>query len=143
VRLGLAPGGTRGLGHCHKGVAGVQGAGGRGAVTGKPPQMGTSGSAQRRGFRRSGWGAGCVGGRGGVLVPQVARSAVTRPPAQGGSAGAVDTAWMRKRPGSTLNPKFLSEIVLDARSSTFGWTGHKPGSGFSDLAPSILHYNWF
>jgi hypothetical protein len=23
------------------------------------------------------------------------------------------------------------------------WTGHKSGSGFSDLAPSILHYNWF
>jgi hypothetical protein len=25
----------------------------------------------------------------------------------------------------------------------YGWTGHKSGSGFSDLAPSILHYNWF
>ena len=25
----------------------------------------------------------------------------------------------------------------------YGWTGHKPGSGLSDLAPSILHYNWF
>jgi hypothetical protein len=24
-----------------------------------------------------------------------------------------------------------------------GWIGHKPGSGFSDLAPSILHYDWF
>jgi hypothetical protein len=21
--------------------------------------------------------------------------------------------------------------------------GHKPGSGFPDLAPSILHFNWF
>jgi hypothetical protein len=26
---------------------------------------------------------------------------------------------------------------------TYGWIGHKSGSGFSDLAPSILHYNWF
>ena len=45
---------------------------------GSPPQMGTSGS-QRRGFRRTRAGAGgvpAVGGRGGVLVPQVARSAV-------------------------------------------------------------------
>jgi hypothetical protein len=26
---------------------------------------------------------------------------------------------------------------------SYGWTGHKPGSGFSDLASSILYYNWF
>jgi hypothetical protein len=25
----------------------------------------------------------------------------------------------------------------------YGWTGQQPGSGFFDLAPSILHYNWF
>jgi hypothetical protein len=25
----------------------------------------------------------------------------------------------------------------------YGWTGQQSGSGFSDLAPSILHYNWF
>jgi hypothetical protein len=25
----------------------------------------------------------------------------------------------------------------------YGWTGHKSSSGFCDLAPSILHYNWF
>jgi hypothetical protein len=25
----------------------------------------------------------------------------------------------------------------------YGWTGHKSGSGFFDLTPSILHYNWF
>jgi hypothetical protein len=25
----------------------------------------------------------------------------------------------------------------------YAWIGHKPGSGFSDLAPSILHYKWF
>jgi hypothetical protein len=25
----------------------------------------------------------------------------------------------------------------------YGWTGQQSGSGFCDLAPSILHYNWF
>jgi hypothetical protein len=25
----------------------------------------------------------------------------------------------------------------------YGWTGQETGSGFCDLAPSILHYNWF
>jgi hypothetical protein len=25
----------------------------------------------------------------------------------------------------------------------YGWTGQQSSSGFSDLAPSILHYNWF
>jgi hypothetical protein len=28
-------------------------------------------------------------------------------------------------------------------AADYGWTGHKSGSGFSDLAPSILYYNWF
>jgi hypothetical protein len=31
----------------------------------------------------------------------------------------------------------LTEILA------YGWTGQQSGSGFSDLAPSILHYNWF
>ena len=69
----------RGLGHCHRYSDWAWGAGGRGAATGEPPQMGTSGS-QRRGFRRTRAGAGgvpAVGGRGGGLVPQVARSAVS------------------------------------------------------------------
>jgi hypothetical protein len=26
---------------------------------------------------------------------------------------------------------------------TYGWTGQQSGSGFINLAPSILHYNWF
>ena len=26
---------------------------------------------------------------------------------------------------------------------SYGWIGQESGSGFSDLAPSILHYNWF
>jgi hypothetical protein len=25
----------------------------------------------------------------------------------------------------------------------YGWTGQESSSGFCDLAPSILHYNWF
>jgi hypothetical protein len=25
----------------------------------------------------------------------------------------------------------------------YGWTGQQSSSGFSDPAPSILHYNWF
>jgi hypothetical protein len=25
----------------------------------------------------------------------------------------------------------------------YGWTGQQSGSGFINLAPSILHYNWF
>jgi hypothetical protein len=32
---------------------------------------------------------------------------------------------------------------LDLRAICYGWTGQQSGSGFSDLAPSILHYNWF
>jgi hypothetical protein len=80
VPLGFRPGRTRGLEYCQKLWDSVQGAGGRGAaITGEPPQIGTSGS-QRRGFRRTRAGAGgvpAVGGRGGVLVPQVARSAVS------------------------------------------------------------------
>jgi hypothetical protein len=26
---------------------------------------------------------------------------------------------------------------------TYGWIGQQSGSGFINLAPSILHYNWF
>jgi hypothetical protein len=25
----------------------------------------------------------------------------------------------------------------------YGWIGQEPSSGFCNLAPSILHYNWF
>ena len=27
--------------------------------------------------------------------------------------------------------------------NTYGWTGQETGSGFINLAPSILHYDWF
>jgi hypothetical protein len=30
-----------------------------------------------------------------------------------------------------------------AASDGYGWTGQQSGSGFINLAPSILHYNWF
>jgi hypothetical protein len=80
VPFGFLPAGMRGTGYRGRRWDSVQGAGGRGTATGEPPpQMGTSGS-QRRGFRRTRAGAGgvpAVGGRGGVLVPQVARSAVS------------------------------------------------------------------
>jgi hypothetical protein len=33
--------------------------------------------------------------------------------------------------------------ALLARRRRYGWTGQEPSSGFSDLTPSILHYNWF
>jgi hypothetical protein len=31
----------------------------------------------------------------------------------------------------------------EVKDREYGWTGHKSSSGFSDLAPSILHCNWF
>jgi hypothetical protein len=45
----------------------------------------------------------------------------------------------------TLTPTLIEEggIFLTIRENGYGWTGHKSSSGFSDLAPSILHYNWF
>jgi hypothetical protein len=32
---------------------------------------------------------------------------------------------------------------LVAGATQYGWTGHKSGSGFSDLTPSILHGSYF
>jgi hypothetical protein len=42
-------------------------------------------------------------------------------------------------------PEVGSEPELDGavRRCRYGWTGQETGSGLSDLAPSILHYNWF
>jgi hypothetical protein len=34
-------------------------------------------------------------------------------------------------------------VYLSRPHVLYCWIGHKPGSGLSDLAPSILHYNWF
>jgi hypothetical protein len=41
-----------------------------------------------------------------------------------------------KEPSASAESVCVSKLWLDR-------TGHKSGSGFSDLAPSILHYNWF
>jgi hypothetical protein len=50
------------------------------------------------------------------------------------------------------NPETVSKKIVDAigqmgmkpaRAVVYGWTGQQSGSGFCDLAPSILHYNWF
>jgi hypothetical protein len=103
--------------------------------------MGTSGS-QHRGFRRTRARAGgvpAVGGRGGVLMPQVARSAVSALRGWSGEPQkSVEIRWNgigvvrgvghrhlsakctrghpRKRPGSTPNPRSGSEISIDTRS---------------------------
>jgi hypothetical protein len=50
-----------------------------------------------------------------------------------------------------VRPQFKKSkmVVVEVESSPviegvdYGWTGQQSGSGFSDLAPSILHYNWF
>jgi hypothetical protein len=33
--------------------------------------------------------------------------------------------------------------LFAALEASYGWTGQQSGSGFINLAPSILHYNWF
>jgi hypothetical protein len=38
-----------------------------------------------------------------------------------------------------LEVKFLTSTT----APTYGWTGQQSGSGFINLTPSILHYNWF
>jgi hypothetical protein len=42
-------------------------------------------------------------------------------------------------------PKWYQVCVnlADIECKRYGWTGQQSGSGFSDLAPSILYYNWF
>jgi hypothetical protein len=127
--------------HCDRGVSGAQGAGGRGAATGEPPQMGTSGS-QRRGFRRTRAGAGgvpAVGGRAGVfwcpkwpfplsrLFGGGLESHINPLKSVGTASGWCGVGhrhvpakcargYPRKRPGSTPNPKSGSEIAIDTRS---------------------------
>jgi hypothetical protein len=34
-------------------------------------------------------------------------------------------------------------LALSVKCMRYGWIGHKSGSGFINLAPSILHYDWF
>jgi hypothetical protein len=39
--------------------------------------------------------------------------------------------------------QFCKQLRLEVGSLGYGWTGQQSGSGFCNLAPSILHYNWF
>jgi hypothetical protein len=36
-----------------------------------------------------------------------------------------------------------SSPMICLRQPSYGWIGQQSGSGVCDLAPSILHYNWF
>jgi hypothetical protein len=36
----------------------------------------------------------------------------------------------------------LGNIAIIIVYRSYGWTGQQSGSGFFDLAPSILHYDW-
>jgi hypothetical protein len=46
--------------------------------------------------------------------------------------------------GKTAGPsEIMKACGANEANLIYGWIGHKSGSGFSDLAPSILHYNWF
>jgi hypothetical protein len=39
--------------------------------------------------------------------------------------------------------KICADLAYHIECKRYGWIGQQPGSGFFDLAPSILHYNWF
>jgi hypothetical protein len=51
----------------------------------------------------------------------------------------------QEREGITATGAATQERIffLPAAATYYGWTGQQPSSGFCDLAPSILHYNWF
>jgi hypothetical protein len=59
----------------------------------------------------------------------------------------TDASWTggeKHNPRTTHNPGGAVRVfyVCPFRPKlAYGWTGHKPSSGFSDLAPSILYYN--
>jgi hypothetical protein len=40
-------------------------------------------------------------------------------------------------------PSRVSGGLRVLAKAAYGWTGQQSSSGFCDLAPSILHYNWF
>jgi hypothetical protein len=35
------------------------------------------------------------------------------------------------------------QLLAYIETERYGWTGQQSSSGFFDLAPLILHYNWF
>jgi hypothetical protein len=53
-----------------------------------------------------------------------------------------------RRPSSSCGLSYIPTNTHTAEQGTsrahiYGWTGQQSSSGFCDLAPSILHYNWF
>jgi hypothetical protein len=51
---------------------------------------------------------------------------------------------IESRLGKPLNSHITCLAMQDSkRIQRYGWTGQQSGSDFFDLAPSILHYNWF
>ena len=73
-----------------------------------------------------------------LRVPAVLTAAVAR----GGKPMAVGS--IESRLGNPLNSHITCLAMQDSkRIQRYGWTGQQSGSDFFDLAPSILHYNWF
>jgi hypothetical protein len=67
------------------------------------------------------------------------RSTGTPPPPPTPAAGAPPAG-----PWQELSWQFAPQRLVGSMTPRgYGWTGQQPGSGFCDLAPSILHYNWF
>jgi hypothetical protein len=125
-------------GYCHIGSGEVQGAGGRGTATEEPPPDGHQWVPKRRGFcrtrtSRGGWGTGCGWGVGAAFwcpkwpVPlsrlfgggleshinplkSVRRASEWCGVDHHHVSARCAKGYPRKRPGSTPNPKFGSEI---------------------------------
>jgi hypothetical protein len=86
-------------------------------------------------------------------LPGVQGKAPAAAAAAAGNAGPGVGSWqgwpgrctperLRIAIGFNLVLQQLQQKWQSARTShIYGWTGHKSSSGFSDLAPSILHYN--
>jgi hypothetical protein len=133
-------GGTRGLGHCHRGVSGVQGAGGRGTMPpGSPPRWAPVGPSAVVSTAHEPGQVGCLlWGDGAAFwcpkwpVPlsrlfggglESHRNPLKSVGTASGWCGVghrhvpakCARGYPRKRPGSTPNPKSGSEIAIDTR----------------------------
>jgi hypothetical protein len=62
-----------------------------------------------------------------------------------GTIVSVAAEYEIKKTDEELSAFYL--VVADVCAKTeqlwYGWTGQQSSSGFINLAPSILHYNWF
>jgi hypothetical protein len=54
------------------------------------------------------------------------------------SAGPVGK-WISE----TIRNMYTSEYMMVQSAALYGWIPHNAGFGFLDLAPSILHSDWF